>query len=454
MVTRNLYSQLAIYSLLLAMPQMAFAQQAPLKAFTYDEPAMPDNPQCFAFTDALEEAYESDPRIEGARAEREQATANYMASVSQRLPQVSIFAQATEGQEGLLNNRSDRNQAGLQISQSLYNFGAGKLAEVGAKTDVIATQYNLEQVSATAAEEAGSAYLELLRANANLALAREQEAYYLEDAQSVDERLTAKAITIADASQIKASYALAVNQRIESILARDSARRRLETITGYPVTCTSVDSAQGYFRTTKSILDDETLDSLLNFSFENAAGIRSAEARLKSANTFTEEVKRRALPSVSLSGFVAYDRTDNAAPGTNEWNDINRVSLNVSGQLYTGGLGRARNLDAKSRQRTAKSNLATSRRQVEDRVTRAWVRMQAQETALSALSDARRNLKTQLDNIKAENKAGTKSVTQTVQAAEAYYTAASQEINMQYQYYNSLLVLRSTAFGLAADNPF
>lgn len=415
---------------------------------------LPDTPDCFAFTDALEEGYENDPRIAGAKASREQATANLMAAQSQTLPQISMFAQSTDGDQGLLNNRSDRDQAGLQITQNLYNFGANKLAQAGAKADVIAARHDLTQASADAAEEAGSAYLELLRSNEILKLAEDQEAYYEADVNSVDERLSAKAITIADASQVKASYALAVNQRIEAILGRDSARRRLEILIDQPVTCTSRQSAIAFFEATESVLGEETLDSLIGYALDNASGIRSAEARLKAANLFTEEVRRRAMPNVSLSGFVAYDRQIDPNTNTEEWSDLSRVSVNVSGQLYTGGLNRARGVDANARLRTARSDLQLNRRILEDTVSRAWVQSQAQIPALQAVADARKNLKTQLENVEAEYKIGSRTVTDLVQAADAYYSAASQEINLKYQYYNNLLVLRSAAFGLAADSPF
>ena len=436
----------------LASPAAAFQMEPPRKddAEATASVSLPEAEPCWLIEEALFRSVRVDPRVEAAKAERDLAAANFQASLSQSLPQVSTFAQFGESSNGLLQNNQSDNEFGLIVQQNLFDFGATRLGQIGAKAQMSATEHNIDQVKGDVAQEIGTAYLELLRSGDILQLAKEQEDYFARDALTVDDRLKAKAITITDASQIKANYALAVSQTIDATQGRDQAQARLEILLDQEVSCADRNDTARYFNETEALLDEETLDSLLDLSASNAAALRESRERIRAARATSEQSRRAGLPTVAFSGFISYEEADNN-PFTQQSNDLeeqNRVGINITGPLYSGGLNQARQNDARARLRGANSDLASIRSALRDTVTRAWVRAQGQKNSQAALMDARENLATQLENIQREYEIGTRTLREVVDTAEAYYATASQEVNLRYQYYNNMLILRSTAYGL------
>ncbi len=406
---------------------------------------------CVPFEEALDIATKVNPRVEGANAERDLATANLLAAKSQSRPQVLFFAQAGQGDGRLQNNQRD-NQVGLQLQQTLYNFGANRLTQAGAREQITAAGYNIEQTKGEAAQEMGTAYLEVLRSAEIQKLTVEQEQYYLQDAETADQRLTAQAITITDASQIKASAAVSASQRIDATLFKDQAQSRFAILLDLDLeyACPAPMSVVVFATETEEILGAETLDSLLSLATRNAAAVKASQSRIRAARATVEQNRRAGLPTVSFQAFVANEEDINTFTGSPTGSRItrDRVGINVSSQIYSGGLGKARIDDAQARVRGANSDLAAIRASLEDSITRSWVRIQAQQNTLEALAEARRNYKIQLDNVQAEYRIGTRTLAEVVQVAERYYSTASDEINTRYQYYNNLFVLRATVFGL------
>ena len=402
---------------------------------------------CIAFEDALAISVDVNPQIEGAEAERDLARANLLATLSQDRPQVVLFAQTGEGDGRLQNNQRD-NQVGIQLQQTLYNFGANRMARASAQEQVQAAEYSIAETQVRVAQETGTAYLEALRSAAIQVLTEEQEQYNLQDALTADERLRAQAITIADASQVKASAAIATSQRIDATLVRDQALTRLALLLDFDSACTSGLSAFIYADDTEEVIERETLDSILDVAARNAASLKRAQSQIRSARATTEQNRRAGLPVISFQAFAAYEEDIDINGPTGEFITRDRIGLNVTSQLYSGGLGKARVDDSLARLRSANSELTSARIALEDNVTRAWVRIKAQQQTLEALADARINYRTQLDSIQSEYRIGTRPLGDVVQAAERYYSTASQEINTRYQYYNNLFTLRTTVFGL------
>jgi adhesin transport system outer membrane protein len=421
-------------------------------ATAQEETPEPAPSQCFRFEEALDIATRIDPRVEGAKAERDLAAANFVGALSQTRPQINAFAQLGEG-DGLLQNNQSDNEVGFQIRQNLYSFGAFKLSQIGAREQLKASEHNIHQVKEDVAQEIATAYLELLRASAIVKIAQEQEDYYKEDALTADLRLDGQIITLSEASQIKANYALATSQRIDAVLSRDSAKRRLAILLDTPVDCADEPTTAEYFTDTEDMFAEATLDTLIAQATSSAPAIRSSRARVNAARAATEESRRAGLPIVSLSGFVAYEYEEDVLQPDftrdDEFQQENRIGLNVTSQIFSGGQNAARRQDARARLRGANSDAASIRAFIEDNVSRAWIRVQSQKDARRVLADARENLKAQLEATELEYEAGRRSLTDVVRAAESYYATASQESNLKYQYYNNLMLLRSNVDGIA-----
>ena len=411
-----------------------------------------DVSQCTTFSDALSAAYHGDPRIEGARGELDRALANLQAARAQSRPQISGFVQAGSGTGRLLNNQSD-NLSAIQYNQTIFTFGAIKYSKLAARAEIRAANANIGRVASEVAQEIGSAYLELLRAEALLKLAEQQEEFYAQNTATADSRLEAQVITISEASQIKANYALARSKRIDTDLARQQARARLESLIGYPLYCVSSLAADFYFADTEQYIGEITLDELLEESTRLAPEVQRGVARVAAAEALKKQVARGNLPSVSISGFASREYIPESQRGPAflnppSYSDRNRIGISINQNFYRGGRGKAELRDAQGRLRIAESELATIRRSIEDMVRRSWVRVQAQEAARQALAEARHQLSVQMEQAQLEYAFGVRRLDEVIRAADAYFNTASQEVETQYQYYNNLFILRANTLGV------
>lgn len=409
-----------------------------------------ENDQCTSFSDALSAAYHGDPRIDGARGELERAEANLLAIKAQSKPQITGFVQAGRGDGRLLNNQVD-NLAAIQYSQTIFSFGAIKYAKDAARAELRVANARISGVASEVAQEIGAAYLELLRAEALLALSKEQEEFYAKNAASVDDRLRQQVITISEASQIRANYSLATSRRIDADLTRGQARARLESLIGYPLYCISSPAADFYFQDTERYIAQKTLDELLGDSMRLAPDVKRTAARVEAAKALQRQTNRNEYPTISISGFVAREyipesRRNPFNPIT--YSDRNRIGLTINQKFYQGGRGEAERRDAAARLTIAQSELENIQRSIADIVRRSWLRVQAQEAARASLAEAKYQLRRQLDETQKEYDIGVRRLDEVIRAADTYFNTAQQEIDIQYQYFNNMFVLRANTLGV------
>ena len=411
---------------------------------------------CLGFEAAMRSALDFDPRIEGASAQADAARANVLASQALDRPSVSLFGQYGFGDTQPIDRTRD-DQVGVQATIDLYTFGQRKAAQAAAQAQLQAARLGVKAARADIAEGVAIAYLDVLQAASVLDLARGQAETYARDAELSQSRLDRAIITLTDASQIRARFAVAQSDVVNAEVAYEAALVRLSVLADLPVACVAEDSA------TRTLGADA--QTVLALSPEAAAErakarsyqLRQARAGRRAAEASYDEAKRANLPTLSANAFALYNYgeaavfEDGVFAGTeNVFDGQERVGLALRQDLYAGGRNAARRADARARVRQARSDVDFQALVLEDRVKRALVQARAAREAGLGLLEASREGRIQLDATTREYERGTKTLTDLVLATESYYGAARRETEARFAFYSALTRLYA-ALGTLTD---
>ena len=420
---------------------------------------------CLGFETALREALDFDPRIEGAAASADIARANVMAAQALSRPSLSVFGQTGFNDVRPLDQTRD-DQFGVQATLDLYTFGQRRAAQEAAQAQLQAARYGVAAARAEIAEGVAVAYLDLLRAEAVAVIAREQAASYARDAELSQSRLDRAIITLTDASQIRARFAVAQSDVVNAEVAEEAARARLSVLADAPVPCVEAASATAALGPGAPAMLALSQEAASQRAKQRSFELRQARAGRRAAQASLDEARRANLPTISANAFALYNYgevpvfedgqrvPDPDRPGFPLTEDRflgdQRVGLSLRQQLYAGGRNAARRADARGRLRQAQSDVDLQALILEDRVRRSLVQAKAAQEAGLELLEAAREGRTQLDATLREYEAGTKTLTDLVLATEAYYGAARQETEARFAFYTALARLYA-AMGTLVD---
>ena len=420
---------------------------------------------CLGFPAALREAVSFDPRIAGAAAGRDSARANLMAAYAQNRPSVQVFGQTGFNEVRPLDQTRD-DQFGVQATLDLYTFGQRRASQEAARAQLEAARHGVASARIDVAEGVALAYLDVLRGQALARLATEEQETYREDAEAAEGRLARRVITLTDASQIRARFAVARAAVTDAEAAYEAALARLSVLADQPVRCVVADSAAGTLGANAPATLALTPEGVFARAKERSFSLREARANLNAASAGVREANRANLPTISANAFAltnygearvfdaegnpVFDPEAGGFVTEDTFSGDQRVGLSLRQDLYAGGRNRARRADARARLKAARSDIGLQELILEDRVRRAFAQARAAQTSGLALLEASREGRTRLDATTREYQRGTKTLTDLVFATQDYYQAASRETAARYDFYTALVRLYA-AMGTLMD---
>lgn len=409
---------------------------------------------CLTMASAVERSLDFDPRIDGARAQRDIARADVMSTYSRNLPQVSLFGQTGFGDTPPLDRRRD-DQIGVQLRQELYSFGQRKYAKDAAKLSFRAASYGVDEQQGRIAEGVALAYLEYARASSIADLLTEQSEAFRQEAESAEKRLARRVITLTDASQLKSRAARARADLLTSREAESIAKTRLEVLTDLiGLDCLNEESIRVFVAPEAPRILGMSPAVAVEEALNNSPRLRQARAQSAAARARAGEAARVNLPTLSLTAFYQHFQvveTGVAGDVTSRTEDEEgRVGLSLNQDLWTGGRNKARKAEAVARLRAARADEDLQRLAIDDQIRGALARAKSRKEAGEELLEAREQARIQFESTQKEYLRGTKTLTDLVLSSEAYFTAATQEIEARYGFYSSLIQLYS-AMGLLSE---
>ncbi|HSB20422.1 MAG TPA: TolC family protein [Anaeromyxobacteraceae bacterium] len=400
---------------LLALAEPALAQAPP-----------PAPGQVLTLDEAVRLARQNQPQLRQARAGAEAAAARADQARSPLLPQVfagASYSRSTRnGRPGLSPAGEGLDLSGT-VSQLLWDFGQTpnryRAARAGAEAQREAEQATGLQVVLGVR----TAYFAARAAKDLVAVARDnlsnQEAH-LRQIQGFVEVGTRPEI---DLAQARTDRANAQVQLINSENGYAVARAQLnlamgvEGPTGYDVADETLPPVEG---------EDGTTDALLAEALRARPDVASLASQLRAQQATLWAVQGGYLPSLGVSSGL----TDAGTPGSTYWNW--NASLTLSWDVFSGGLTRAQEQEARANLDGLDAQGILLRQQVRLEVEQARLAVRAAGAALSAAGEALENARERLRLAEGRYQTGAGSVIEQGDAQVAVTSAAAQRVQAQY----------------------
>ncbi|MEO1475846.1 MAG: TolC family protein [Pseudomonadota bacterium] len=326
-----------------------------------------DTATCLAFDNALQLASSNDPSVRVARANLDRAEADLQEAKSLRRPQLSTFTRFGVGDNGLTDSQIE-NQVGLRASQRIIDFGDSRLAREAAREDVAAQENLILDARASAALDAGLAYIDWLEAEDQLVATEERITYFSRRLSAIDTLLESGGATRLERAEVAAERASAESLRFEFEFRRDQAATRLAIATGDRAQPCSADRLlEG---PAESELGVGTLDRLVGEAIDDNPEIEALRRTGASLDATARREARGRLPVIDLVGIASYASQD----FNGDFELQTRLGVNVSVPLFTGNALVAQRRRALAQAARANGELAAAQRQLREALEVTWRR--------------------------------------------------------------------------------
>ena len=376
---------------------------------------------CLEIFSAMEIAAESDPTVIRSLARETGAESVVDEIKSVRRPQLSTFGRSGFGDESVVDSGVS-NQAGIQISQRIFDFGDYKLGRAAADAGLEAARFRTADERVEAARRAATAYLSVLAADEKLALTQERKVGFQNQLTALRRLIEVGGATLTEETTVSAEVADADVLAFQLELERREAliELNLSTSSDQPPCAGSAARigrlmAGSAIVTAQDVLSSNPEIEALRFEVDQsvADGKRQRRAHLPIFNV------------VATGSYASAGEFDNF-----EYRD--RIGIDVSVPLYTGGAVKAAASRAAAREEESRSELMLAERRLRREVATRNARADVLERQLKARREALNQKDRLLDAARRERDAGTMTTRELVEIRLDYETSALQEIDTRY----------------------
>ncbi|RYD96073.1 MAG: hypothetical protein EOP61_18615 [Sphingomonadales bacterium] len=338
-----------------------------LSAFVLTAPVSAQTPEtsCIPFTTALSMAAAFSPDAQVELAQRDEALARLDELRAFAWPQVSLFGKSLAGDADLSDARL-ANQVGVRLTQDVFDFSKRQLREEAARYDLQSARLLVEASRDITVLEAGSAYLDALKAREQKAALADEVAVLGMLAQALEELSVRGEATADEVLEANARLASMRSQISQLTLVESQAVVTVRLLAGLamfaPCPSPNLDGELAVSHARLSASDAALQQAIMDHprvrAAMNAVSARSADADFE---------KRAWLPTLRGVGTLGYAQ-DN---GLSDWRDRSSVGLEFSMPIFSGGGQSAREGAAVARARQAQKSRDVAALEVEQDLRRA-----------------------------------------------------------------------------------
>lgn len=222
-------------------------------------------------------------------------------------------------------------QVGLEISYNLFNGGADRYGYLSAEKQHEAQKFTSEATRQDIALSVKKAYIEILKAKENIAVA--DRAVALLENQLQDVRLSYSVGYVAknEVLKVEAELASAKQTQLSAVSGYKTAVFTLEQLTGtnYP--------DNEVFETVQFSEDTATYDELKKEMFANRSEIKYTRSLIESTDYSKKAVKAGYLPKVNVgAGFYSYGQDVSPTDRDYTYDSETLLSASVNLNLFDG----------------------------------------------------------------------------------------------------------------------
>ncbi len=343
------------------------------------------------------------------------------------LPTLELVAGA--GRERSRNATTDeewkwltRKEAGLIANQLIFD-GMYTPSEIDRQAARVNSQaYRVYSVSQNVAADAVEVYLEVLRRQSLLELARQNLKVHERIRDQIQARSESGVSSRADFAQIAARVALAQsNTVIEETNLRDAETNYMRVTGEAPANLSPVPPVKEQLPATR--------DDAVEQAIANNATLQSAGADIQAAQAQHEASKSGYYPRVDLELSSTWSEDVQGYDGEE---DYLTAMLNLRWNLFNGGRDRARDRQTAELVNEAKEVRNRTHRQVEESVRLAWAAYQASESQADFLRQHVEESEKTRDAYAKQFKLGQRSLLDLLNTENELFEARRNELSNTY----------------------
>jgi len=402
-----------------------------------DSPASASTIQCLSFKAALRLASLNAPSVAIAQSDLDVARAGLVTAKSLRKPQISAFGRSGLGDEGLVNSAIE-NQAGLQISQRILDFGDSRLAKESAQEDILANENFILDAETTAKLEAGQAYIDWLDATERLGVTVERSDYFARELSALERALEAGGATLAEVAELSAESADADADRYELEFEKQQAMTRLQVSTRTKALLCP-DTHQTLEKALNVLSEDFEADGFVIKAISNNPELKALKRIAKRRDLEAKRESNARLPIVDIVGIGSLT-TDRRF---DDFEFRERIGINLSVPLYTGSALSARSDVARAQARRADSTVDQLTREIEEQVIITYKRALLLNEQLSRRKAVSAFRKTEFQAVQNGYDNNIRTLPELVDSRLQFEQARLSEIRTRYNYYRRVLTFKS-----------
>ncbi|MEQ1542074.1 MAG: TolC family outer membrane protein [Novosphingobium sp.] len=381
---------------------------------------------------ALTMAYNTNPTLQGARAQQRAVDEGVPIARSAALPSVSGTANHTEflhstGSSPLAPDR--RLDLSLDAGMSLYAGGAIRNSVRAARTRVEAGQADLRGVESGVFTQAVAAYMDVILNEAVVGLNRSNVDRLKVNLQATRDRFEIGDLTRTDVAQSESRLALAEGQTRGAEANLISARERyIQVIGKAPEALEPPPPLPGM---------PTSVDAAVQVALDSNPDLIAARERSKAAGFDTSASGADRLPKISV--FAGADRGDylgsNKVPGQVQATTSSQVGIRATIPLFQGGLPAARRRQAQAREGATLEQEIGTEREVIAATRAAYASWQATTEIITSSQTAVDAALLSLEGVRAENTVGNRTILDILNAENELLNAQVQLVTAKRNAY-------------------
>ena len=393
-------------------------------------PAQADN-----LRDALAAAYTTNPTLESARATQRAIDEGVPINRAQGLPSVAVTATHIEFIQQSANafTAPERNLGvNAQLLVPVYSGGAVRNGIAAAKERVEAGQADLRNTESTIFSQVVASYMDVLRTEALVALARNNVAVLRTNLEATSDRFQIGDLTITDVAQSRSRLAVAEGDLQGAEANLIAARETYIRLVG---------NEPGELEAPPPLpgLPDTVGDAIVA-ALENNPNLDAAKQRAQAAGFDTKAAGSGRLPSVNV--FVNGDYSDFfgtlGGPVSADFAQSEKTAnagVRVTIPLFQGGLPAAQKRQAGARESAALEDVIAAERQIIAETRATYSNWLAAGAIIKSAQAAVEAAELSLEGVRAENSIGNRQILDVLNAEQELVNARAQLVTARRNAY-------------------
>jgi outer membrane protein len=311
----------------------------------------------------------------------------------------------------------------LQVAQPLYRGGRTEAQTRQAINTVQATRAQTLFVETTVFQAVAQAYLDTVRDQTLLEVARNNELVLNRQLEATRDRFRVGEVTRTDVAQAESSLAQATAQRINAEGVLEVSRAEYTRVVGHP--------PGRLMQPRERPALPATRDEALSLAMNDNPNVISANFTELAARDNIDVVRGQLLPQISVVGTLSRS-TAPSVTLSNERQDSASATLQLTMPLYEGGAIYSQTRQAEQTVGQRRSQVDDARRAAIQAATQAWETLQAARAAIASFGSAVRAAQIALEGTQQEALVGSRTVLDVLIAEQQLFTTQSQLVTSEH----------------------